>query len=545
MNPESTFLRSRAPLGVALVALALLGCPGDGSDGDAPLIIFNSTPDCIVFAGGFPSGFSPLPGSGREAAVVQFLPTAVLGLDLEPEPPQLLATQAIPGFPELASARCGGLRADSDSDGRPDADRSDELGFQCLAPAAGHVRALAPDLVALGTSSYEQILLLDPRSGELSLAELDAPSPGPGFAAADWPFWPRAGARPYRSGFSTRVCVYGTGLVDSLGAPLGANTRCDGAREGFVTTFTADSLLVGNRLFVATSNLIRSSTAQFSPGTVLAFDLDLTTTPPRVGPAPENAVLLTSGYNPTSLAPYTTPSGRELVLVGVTGAIALGTGSGLVRTDSAIDVIDAATLELIASVPLGPAGLGFAGMALDPTGRIGLIGAATSPSIFAIDLMALDDPGLGTGTEPLPILLDGSTPGFLDARVYAAANPFELPKRADGPPESVCTTQTSVAIKDDGGFVAASDFCDGTISVLDLDLPPTRTTALDPDTVLRLNRVANVVAPLVPTAVGRMRALDRILIRPGTPHIDFNGPDLHFTAGLPEGAVCGVRIDAL
>ncbi len=523
----------------------MLGCPANGSDGDAPLIQFSSTPECIVFAGGFPSGFSPLPGTGREAAVVQFLPTAILGLDLEPEPPRLLASNAIPGFPEMASARCGGQRVDSDLDGRPDTDLSDELGFQCLAPAAGNVRALSAELVALTTSGYEQILFLDPSDGELRVAELDAPPAGPGFVPADWPFWPPAGSLPFQSGFSTRACVFGAGFFDSLGAPIGANSRCDGTRDGFVTTFTADSLRVGDRLFVATSNLIRSSTAQFAPGTVLVFDLDLAAMPPRVGPAAMNSILLTTGYNPTSLTLYTTPAGRELVLVSVTGAIALGTGPGLVRTDSAIDVFDVDTLELIASVPLGPAGLGFGGVVVDPTERIGLIGAAADRVVFGIDLGALDSPSLGTGPEALPILLDGTTPGFADARVYDADTPFMLSKRAEGPPASLCSTQTSVAIKDDGSFVAATDFCDGTISLLDLDLPAARSTALDPNAVLTLNRVVNVTSPLVPTAVGQIRAIDRILIRPGTAGIDFNGPDVHFTAGLPEGAVCGIRIDAL
>ena len=72
------------------------GCEGDGSDGAAPRIDFQPTPDCIRFAGGFPSGFTLLPGADNEAAVVQFVPTVVLGLDLDAEPPRLLTDQAIP-----------------------------------------------------------------------------------------------------------------------------------------------------------------------------------------------------------------------------------------------------------------------------------------------------------------------------------------------------------------------------------------------------------------------------------------------------------------
>ncbi len=527
-------------------AIAWAGCPaGDGTDGPSPVVGIQSTPDCRVIAGGFPSGFAGLPGAGDEAAVVQFQPFAVIGLDLDPEPPSPLAANPVPALPELPSPRCGGLRPDSDSDGRPDPDRSDELSFLCQSPAAGTLHALSRDLVAVTTSAYEQVLLVDPQNGELRMAALDPPAAGPGFDPADWPFWPGAGVFPFRSGISTRACVYGTGLVDSNGDAIGANTRCDPGRDGFFTSFTADGVSVGARFFVATSNLIRASQARFAPGTVLVFDFDLGTMPPRVGPDSARAVQLTTGYNPTSLTSYTTPGGRELVLVGVSGAIALGTGPGLVRSDSAIDVIDATSLDLIATIPLGPAGLGFDGLAIDATARLGLIGAATSRALFGIDLAALDDPTLGTGPQALPIVLDGMTPGFADARVYDTARPFVLPKRPDGPLDSVCTSQTSVAVRDDNGFAAATDFCDGTLTRIVLDLPASRATPLDPDTILAVDRLVEIVAPLVPSATAEVRAPGDVRIRRGTPGLDYPGPDVHFTAGLPEGAVCGVRIDAI
>ena len=238
------------------------------------------------------------------------------------------------------------------------------------------------------------------------------------------------------------------GLSDSLGDPIGLNQFCDDTRNGFVTRFTAGGALIDDRLFVATSNLLRSSRAQFAPGTVLIFEFDTSFDPPRARPDSATSLILTTGFNPTTVTPYTTPSGRDLALVGVSGAIALGTGPDLIRTDSAIDVIDVATRELIATIPLGRAGLGFTGLAIDPTGRIALIGAATDRALFGIDLAALDDPSIGFGSEPLPILLDGSTPGFRDARLYDADSPFLLPKRANGPPDSQCTTQISVRARE-------------------------------------------------------------------------------------------------
>jgi hypothetical protein len=520
------------------------GCEGDGSDGAAPRIEFQPTLECIRFAGGFPSGFALLPGAENEAAVVQFAPTVVLGLELDTEPPTLLADSAIPEFPELPCNRCGGLvRVDSDADGEPDACRSDELGFTCLSPAAGSLHGIDRTLVALSTSSYEQVLFVDPRDGRPRIIEIDTPPLSGLFDPADWPFWPAVGSVVERSGLSTRVCVYGDDLEDSLGDPIGSNQFCDDTRNGFVTRFTAGSAIVGDHLFVTMSNLLRSSRTQFAPGTVLVFEFDKDVEPPRARPDPENPVILTSGFNPTSVTAYTTPSGRQLALVGVSGAIALGTGSDLVRTDSAIDVIDVLERELIATIPLGPAGLGFAGLSIDSTRRIALIGAATQRSLFGIDLAALDDPTLGMGLEPLPVVLDGGSPGFPDARLYDADAPLQLPKRPDGPSNAQCTTQTSVALSALSDFGVTSDFCDGTLAVLKTSTPTLRTTPLDPADVVSFDRLETVAAPLVDDSTGQLRAIDRVTIRPGVPGLDFAGPDVYFTAGLPEGAVCGVRIE--
>ncbi|HEB89009.1 MAG TPA: hypothetical protein ENI85_05520 [Deltaproteobacteria bacterium] len=536
-------IRYRLGASIGLVVASLLACEGDGSDGAAPRIDFAPTPDCIRFAGGFPSGFTTLPGGAGEAAVVQFIPTVVLGLSLDSEPPRLLSDSAIPEFPELVCSRCGGLlRVDSDSDGIADACRSDELGFSCLSPVAGSLFALEPTRVALSTSSYEQLLFIDPRDGMLQPVELETPAPGASFDPADWPFWPPSGIPTIRSGLSTRACVYADGLLDSLGDPIGPNRFCSPDRNGFVTRFTAGAARIGDHLLVATSNLIRSSRAQFAPGTLLLFEYDTGSDPPRVRPRADGPILLTSGYNPTTVTPYTTPSGRALALIGVSGSIALGTGPDLVRTDSAIDVVDVAMGRLIATIPLGRAGLGFSPIAIDSNRRVGLIGAATRRALFGIDLAALDDPLLGLGPEALPIRLDGSVSGYPDARLYSGDSPLPLPKRSTGPPDSQCTTQTSVALSQIGPSGVASDFCDGTLSILHLDLPADRTASLDPGTAVTIERLQAVTAPLVDDATGLVRAIDRVVIRPGRPGVDFDGPDVHFTAGLPEGAVCGVRI---
>ena len=112
-------------------------------------------------------------------------------------------------------------------------------------------------------------------------------------------------------------------------------------------------------------------------------------------------------------------------------------------------------------------------------------------------------------------------------------------------PIADCATQTSVALSRDGALGVASDFCDGTLSVLALEVPASRAMALDPDTVLRVDRVQNAAAPLVAESSDELRAISRVLIRPGEPGIDFDGPDVYFSAGLPEAAVCGTNVNSI
>lgn len=527
------------------VIVLALGCEGDGSDGASPRIVRRSG-ECLPVDGSFPSAFVTLPGAANEAVVTQVSAGNVLGIDLDRDPPTLLASGAIPSLPRVPScSACGGNpSADSDGDGVADRCASQERGFRCQSPIAGSLSVVANDFVFLATSAYEQLIAFVPQTSELREIEIEMPPASPSFDPGDWPFWPDPGTRASRTGFSTRACVY-TDAPDSLGDPVGISPFCASDRQGFATAFSAGSTVAADRLFVATSNLRSSAEARYYPGTLLVFEFDRSFDPPRIRPDPERAVLFTSGFNPTATQTYSTPTGRELVLVAVSGATSLSQGADRVRTNSSVDVFDATSRLLIATIPLGRAGLGDASIEIDPTSRIALLGAFTSREIFGIDLAPLDDPTLGTPGAPLPVLLDGSVPGYPDARLFTAEAPFRLPKRTNGPPDSVCVTSTSVAISQSEGNAVASDFCDGTLSVLDIALPPSRLTALDPDTTLSLLRTENVTAPLVPSATGQNRAINRVLFRDGRPGIDFTGPDVYFTVGLSEGAVCSHRVNSL
>lgn len=529
----------RSSLLLVAMACVLVGCPGDGSDGPGPVVRVSSTAGCLTIAPGHPSGFTKAIGSTTDALVVRFDELSLYRIDLQGEAPRQLNTP--PPLPEVPASCPSGI--DSDSDGRGDEDWYLNQGFGkfggCIGKvASGQVLAISENRVAVTTSNIEQILFLDAHSGELRNIQLDTPASSPSFDPADWPFWPAFGDRPYRTAFSTLTCINEPGLVDSSGLPAPPFLRCDPTVEGFSTNFTADVALSASRFFVATSNWVGQG--RFLPGTVLVFDYDTSISPPRVSPHETSAVIRTTAYNATSITPYTTPSGRELLLVGLTGSI-LPDGSAVV-TDSAIDVIDANSLTLIATIPLGAAGLGFGRLAIDPTQRIALAGSTIRRALYAIDLAALDDPMLGLGPQTLPIILDGMTPGFRDARVYSDANPFVLPKRSDGPLDTRCFSNTSVAIKNNGSFVAASDKCDGTITRLELSLPGARTDTIDPFSVLHSPELLVVAAPF--DANGETRDIDRVLLRDGVPGIDFTGPDLHYIAGQESGAACAFRVDA-
>jgi hypothetical protein len=537
-------LRIRASV-VCLASFLVVGCEGDGSDGAAPRIQRFSGA-CLPVDGSFPSGLATLPGVDDEAVVVQPSAGNVLGIDLDADPPTLLASGAIPGLPLLPGCSgCGGNPSeDGDGDGIADRCVSFDRGFGCQSAVPGTLSVVDRDFVWLSNSGFEALFAFVPQTSALREIEIETPAPTAAFDPDDWPFWPPPGAAVRRTGFSTRTCVY-TDAPDSLGDPVGSFRFCDLARTGFPTGFTAGSAVAGGHLFVATSNLRNSEQARYHPGTLLVFEFDTSVSPVRIRPDPTGAVLFTTGFNPTAVRAYTTPSGRELVLVAVSGAVSLSSGADRIRTDSFVDVFDAMTRTRIATIPLGRAGIGEASIEIDPSGRIALFGAFTSRALFGVDLAALDDPSLGAPGNPSPVALDGGTPGYPDARLWTAEAPFRLPRRAGGPPDSTCVPQTSVAISADAGNAVASEFCDGTISVLDIRLPPDRSTPIDPAAALSLVRVENATAPLIPSATGENRAIGRILFRRGRPGLDFEGPDVYFTVGQTEGAVCGFRINSL
>jgi hypothetical protein len=283
---------------------------------------------------------------------------------------------------------------------------------------------------------------------------------------------------------------------------------------------------------------------QYLPGAVLVFEV----LPGECGTADDRTppTIFTQGFNPTHLTPYTTVGGHNYVLVTVSGAIGTVQDNPLTSdvveggyaplTDAAIEVIDADATppELVATIPLGLAAL--TGVpAIDPTGSILVVGSAAGRGLLAVDLTLLETLPAADQVDT-PIVLDGSDAVFGNAVLHAAGNPIEIPARADGADQDTCPGHIAgVAFNDAGTRIYATDFCDGTISVIDVTLgaPPTFTDSEQID----------FTAPIDTPEPDEARGPGPIAVRPGSPDA-YTGPDVFVLVGEPEGLLCGIEIES-
>ncbi|MEZ4333390.1 MAG: hypothetical protein R3F35_16625 [Myxococcota bacterium] len=503
------------------IGLALAGCEGQGDDG-AGLVIRNApiAERCTPGGRPFPSGLAVLSEAVARAALVQSEPPGLLVYGIE--------------APEPVPFTFVNIGTDSDGDGRDDAAAMAEVSGRALRPTMGGIRALDDGLALVSTSNYEQVLFADPSTGAPIEVAIEVPGAIP---PERFPLLPPPGSAASRTGLSTLACVAPTTDVDSSGRPIEPEPRCDADAPSYRTTLTAGASVAGGRLFVATSNLLRGS--RFLPGTVLVFDWETGPTGITVRPVVEPAMLFTTGFNPTGVARVVTPGGRELVLVTVTGVIGSGSGAGNVQSDAAIDVIDPVAARLVATIPLERAGPAFDAPAVDAAGRIAWLGASSQRQLYAVDLRALDAPGLLAGGGP-PVVLDGATTGFPDARVFDGDRPLVLPARGDGRAGS-CEGFTHVALNRAASEVFATDFCDGTFTRVRLDL------AGDPPIPYPRERfqVAGQSAPFAPNdAIGELRTPGELAVRQGVPGVDFTTPDVLVLAGQPDGHLCALRVES-
>lgn len=528
--------------GLLLLVPLLLGsvCEGNGDRSQKAVKQTGGDAGCSNIIGRFPSGFAMLPETDGHAVVVRYNPMALLTFDLNPSEPQLLGPQHAPPFP-----------SDSDGDGIDDADRYVELGICRKAvcrPDPGEVTAFSSNLVGVSSSTYDQVMFYETMTGELSPVLVETPDSGPDFDPFDYPVLPPAGSRELRTALSTKTCVYPGDVVDSLGDAIPASPLCEPDVPSYLTTMTNAKASAAGRLFVATANLV--SGIRYYPGTILVFDFDLDpdlgpepvdgSNPPLLRPSVEQRMIFTSRFNPTGVTSWVSATGRELILVTLTGAIS---SAGSVLSEGAIDVIDAETLRLAATIPLEFAGPAFGPLAIDPAGRIALVGSASKRNLYAIDLRALSDPDLYDDPNAAPVLLDGSTPGFPDARIFSGDAPFPLPHRRDGPDESSCPTITNVALNAIGDLAVVSDWCDGTMIVVEVDWSGALEQPISQDR-FRVQQVRNILAPKDPFLHGLATSPSMIQVRPGAPGLDYTGPDVFYIANEEEAQICAVRVDS-
>lgn len=538
---------------IALLALGLLGnrcAGGSGSGGDPPTIRIPED-ECALFASEFPPGFDLLPGSDGHAVGVEPAPPAAVFLDIGGDVPERLERDEIVSVPP-------------DSDGNGEADEDQRLcGADAISKSAtlGAPLGVGAETAFVASSGFEQVMFFGAPDGRQLGFEVTNPANPPGgtYFGEDYPYLPGTSAE--RTAISTKACVYltpetGVANATSMGDAIGQHACCDRLPDvpSFMTAFTAGMALAGGHLFVATSNLDlpQAFRGRYFPGTVLVYDHDPQTDPRAIQPNVDTPVIFTSGFNPTGVAPYQTPRGRDLVLVANSGALRIGVGASNILSESFIDVIDVASRRLVATVPMGYAGLGLEGIAVDPLKRVALVGSWTLRVIYAIDLRVFDDEDLYAGADV--IRLDGSDPVFPDARIFHANAPFEIQDREDGPHPILCEGWTQAAINAAGDRAFVTERCDGTLSELRLLDPAERCADLGttdrccdrvplPASCFEAGVVREITAPT--TEGTRMHDPSQVRIRPGEPGIDYSGPDLLYIVNSPEGRLCSSRIESL
>lgn len=531
--------RARIALIVALAAALAAGkCGGgDGSGGSGAVASVESPdPRCIALPDpfGFPPAFDFVPGRPGRLLAATFTRPTLVPID----------GRGLP-FEVTRGADPTELPGDADGDGRPEP-------FQAI----DDVFALDPDLALVTLSGYEAVLMADPRGG---LIEIDVSVPAV-FEPTDFRALPGPGESETRTGIANFTCIEpppqardsdGARLVDVLDP----GAFCKDGVPSYRASFTSGAAVAADRLFVANSNLGAGAgelDTQYLPAALTVYDLARTGERLEVSPAldadgePAAFVMLhEGGFNATHVQSYRTPGpdGREWILVTLTGAIGIVQDdpdtdvleSGAKRiTDGSIDVVDPVGLRVVATIPLRGANPAFRGLAIDPPGRLGLVGDVTARQLYAVDLAPLDD-------------LDPDAPGLTvlsQSVMFDGESPFRLPRVEGSPPEETCPGRVdSVTFNDAGDRAFALEVCDGSLISVDIDVDASASVPL-PDRTLAPRQAVSLVAPLDTDTLGLTRQPSALQVREGVPGADFDGPDVFFLVGEPEALLCGIRIES-
>jgi hypothetical protein len=506
-------------------------CGGDGSRGGGAVFVESVRPECEAIQSTYPPGLDVLP-NGR-AVVATEGTKDILPFELGGSRPAYVGVTSLPGLP-----------ADSDGDGDDDYLRSLELGLPGT-PRFSRLRAVRNDLVLVSASGYEEVLAYDPITSALTTIRVTNPPTSGDHHPDDHPLLPPAGETADRTAIATRVCVRPPpGAETSTGGVIAPG--CDPAVPSFWTSFTADAAVVDGVLVAVTSNLASSQNGEFRPGTALLFSFDDSGASPALAPLVDAPVVFSSEFNPTSVTPWTTSTGRTLALIGSTGAIQLTSGPASVASDASIDVLDVASRRISATIPMGPAALGYAGLAIDAASGLAIAGSPTMKRIYAVDLAVLDDESIYTASGP-PVVLDGSDPAHPDARIFSGDAPFVIPRRPDGADPAICDGWTNVLVGPDRDGdpdrrdLYVNDRCDGTLTIVDIDLTDAIELPLSPGR-FTVDRQLPIAAAKKDENVGRDQEPDRMVLGPAGATPGADGPALYYLIDVPKALFCALEI---
>jgi hypothetical protein len=504
---------------------------GDGGGGGGSIKVESPDPACVALPSPFPPGFDFVPGDDSRIWVANFTPPALVPLDVSvapPESPDSVATFKLP--------------FDSDGDGREEGS-----GTLPISPLLDDIHIVSPELALVTASSYEEVLFFSPEVGDLVEVDISVPA---SFEKADNPLLPDPGAdAELRTAVSTFGCVRPPdGALDSRGDPVAATVPsagwCDPEWPSYLASFTSGAALAGDHLFVSASNLGSEQgrpNTQYLPGVVLVYEVDWEADPPTLSPSEAAPALITTGFNPSHVTAFEVDS-RPFVLVTVSGAIGVAEddpdteeieAAGIAITEAAIDVIDAETLEIVATIPLGFAGLAPSGLRVDETGRVAVVGSVIGRQLYAVDLAPLADLPDSVSS---PISLDGLDGD--DAVIFDADEPLPIPPRSDGAPVASCPGSVG-GVAFDGNGLFATESCDGTLTEFLVDLtgdPPVPV----PQERFKFIDQFDITAPIRVDTLAESRSPGALAVRPRPVA---SGPDVVFLIGLQEGQVCGLSLD--
>jgi len=281
----------------------------------------------------------------------------------------------------------------------------------------------------------------------------------------------------------------GAGLEKSDGTPV---TSCP-------ANFPGGTALIGRKLFIALNNF-DTGTFVYNPGVVLIHEVrNGILQPPRTIVLGETAgATFEALYNPSALKAFTDPVTGDPRLAVVCGDDAFSQFYG--RTPAAaVVVIDPLSEDILSVSHLGAAAAGSGDAVLASDGKL-YVGSSVKSEIYEVDLSAAP-----------PVVTRGAT------------NPIDVTTEAD--PNQI----SSIALSFDENTLYALNSNDGALTALD------RTAAFGE--VARFEDFRRSIADR-DQATGNPFANQplTLVVRPGRPGVDYQGPGLYVASILLDAA---------